>query len=371
MAYSWISAAEEAAWVRFLRVVGELPRGLAIHDARGRRGRQLVMQHLTVFFFTLSLATACAAVIITAQAYRRHGFDFLRWFLYFVIGLNLGLLVDFLFAYLSANLAEQITPGLARVISAAGRIVEMVIMLGVYFSVLQSSRTLVAEKLSRRSKQILAAVSVLVILVFAVSIDSLLSVEGIQIHSWINGLFNLFGHLFCIGVLVHLILKARRVERPAQRAALVIAARIYLTLIVALLGLDLLYAFDAIPVDQFGLATSLFYIAFNLVPVFLLGKFIRRVFVEEARLPPAEIDLRDFGALCERFGITHREREIIELICQGKANKEIADRLYIEVQSVKDHNYRIFRKLKVQSRMQVARLFLGSATRDAESADVD
>ncbi|UCE61767.1 MAG: response regulator transcription factor, partial [Phycisphaerales bacterium] len=165
-------------------------------------------------------------------------------------------------------------------------------------------------------------------------------------------------------------LKARRVERPAQRAALTIAARIYLALIVALLGLDLLYAFDAIPVVRFGLAISLFYIAFNLVPVLLLGKFIRRVFVEEAELRPAEIDVRDFGALCERFGITPREGEIIELICQGKANKEIADRLYIEVQSVKDHNYRIFRKLKVQSRMQVARLFLGLGTRNVGTADV-
>lgn len=329
------------------------------------------MQHLTIFFFTLSLATGCAAVIFTAQAYRRHGFDFLRWFLYFVIGLNLALLVDFLFAYLLVNVAEQTAPRLARAISAAGRIVEMVIMCGVYFSILQSSRKLLAEELSRRSKRILAVVGVLVAVIFAVSIDSILSVEGIQIHSRINGVFNLFGHLFCIGVLVHLMLKARRVEGPGQRAALAIAARIYLALIVALLGLDLLYAFDAIPVACFGLAISLFYIAFNLVPVLLLGKFIRWVFVGEAELRPAGMDVRDFGALCERFGITSREQEIIDLICQGKANREIADRLYIEVQSVKDHNYRIFRKLKVRSRMQVARLFLGSGTRTAESADVD
>ncbi|UCE61837.1 MAG: hypothetical protein JSU63_08865, partial [Phycisphaerales bacterium] len=113
-----------------------------------------------IFFFTLSLATGCVAVIFTAQAYRRHGFDFLRWFLYFVIGLNLALLVDFFFAYLSVNVAEQSAPRLARAISAAGRIVEMIIMCGVYFSILQSSRKLLAQKLSRRSKQLLAAVGV-------------------------------------------------------------------------------------------------------------------------------------------------------------------------------------------------------------------
>ncbi|UCE61772.1 MAG: hypothetical protein JSU63_08480, partial [Phycisphaerales bacterium] len=36
VAYSWSPAAGEAAWVRFPGVVGELPWGLTIRDARGR-----------------------------------------------------------------------------------------------------------------------------------------------------------------------------------------------------------------------------------------------------------------------------------------------------------------------------------------------
>jgi DNA-binding NarL/FixJ family response regulator len=59
----------------------------------------------------------------------------------------------------------------------------------------------------------------------------------------------------------------------------------------------------------------------------------------------------------ERYGITPREREIIELICSGRSNPEIAERLFISVATVKDHNYNIFRKTGVRNRVELANLF--------------
>jgi DNA-binding NarL/FixJ family response regulator len=61
--------------------------------------------------------------------------------------------------------------------------------------------------------------------------------------------------------------------------------------------------------------------------------------------------------LTERFRITNREQEIIALICRGKTNQEIADTLFISLQTVKDHNHNIFRKTGVSNRVQIARLF--------------
>lgn len=45
--------------------------------------------------------------------------------------------------------------------------------------------------------------------------------------------------------------------------------------------------------------------------------------------------------------------EVIELICQGHTNKEIADLLFISVETVKDHNYKIFQKTGVKNRTQL------------------
>ncbi|MDX8339568.1 helix-turn-helix transcriptional regulator [Draconibacterium sp. IB214405] len=64
----------------------------------------------------------------------------------------------------------------------------------------------------------------------------------------------------------------------------------------------------------------------------------------------------DFQAFCAFFEISKREAEIIEEICSGKSNKAIADKLFITLQTVKDHNHRIFTKTGVKSRVQLANL---------------
>ncbi|MCK4465263.1 MAG: response regulator transcription factor, partial [Bacteroidales bacterium] len=54
--------------------------------------------------------------------------------------------------------------------------------------------------------------------------------------------------------------------------------------------------------------------------------------------------------------ISRREEEIIQQICEGKSNKEISEALYISLQTVKDHIYRIFIKTGVKNRIQLTNL---------------
>lgn len=54
--------------------------------------------------------------------------------------------------------------------------------------------------------------------------------------------------------------------------------------------------------------------------------------------------------------ITTREREILDLVAIGKQNKEIARDLGIELQTVKNQIFRLFRKLRVSNRADAARL---------------
>lgn len=63
-----------------------------------------------------------------------------------------------------------------------------------------------------------------------------------------------------------------------------------------------------------------------------------------------------FEAFCKKYQISKREAEIILEICAGKSNKAIADKLFISLQTVKDHNHRIFTKTQVKSRVQLANL---------------
>jgi DNA-binding CsgD family transcriptional regulator len=58
-----------------------------------------------------------------------------------------------------------------------------------------------------------------------------------------------------------------------------------------------------------------------------------------------------------KYGISNREKEIIHEICKGKTNQQIADDLFISLQTVKDHTYNIFRKVDVKNRVQLTKIF--------------
>jgi DNA-binding NarL/FixJ family response regulator len=68
----------------------------------------------------------------------------------------------------------------------------------------------------------------------------------------------------------------------------------------------------------------------------------------------------------EEVHLSKRETEILELLTQGLANKEIADRLTLSVETVRVHLKRIYDKLHVHSRTAAAMKFRevsgGSAT---------
>jgi len=56
----------------------------------------------------------------------------------------------------------------------------------------------------------------------------------------------------------------------------------------------------------------------------------------------------------ERSPLSQREREIVALVAQGFKNKEIAERMFISEQTVKNHLHNIFDKLGVADRLELA-----------------
>ena len=50
--------------------------------------------------------------------------------------------------------------------------------------------------------------------------------------------------------------------------------------------------------------------------------------------------------------LSERELEVLRLVAQGLSNREISERLFLAVNTVKGHNQKIFDKLQVQSRTE-------------------
>ena len=64
--------------------------------------------------------------------------------------------------------------------------------------------------------------------------------------------------------------------------------------------------------------------------------------------PPSGIRSRD------RSPLSQREREIVALVAQGYKNKEMAEKMFISEQTVKNHLHNIFDKLGVSDRLELA-----------------
>lgn len=96
------------------------------------------------------------------------------------------------------------------------------------------------------------------------------------------------------------------------------------------------------------------YISTNISIVLLFGiSIIIPIKIYSNEIKPKSLD---FDSFCGLYEISKREAEIVLEICAGKSNKAIAEKLFITLQTVKDHNHRIFTKTDVKSRVQLANL---------------
>lgn len=96
-----------------------------------------------------------------------------------------------------------------------------------------------------------------------------------------------------------------------------------------------------------------FLLASHLIPIFFLNINIETYYIEPVVVIDFKQSVQDFAV---KYGISGREKEIIELICMGKSNQDISDCLFISLQTVKDHIHRIYLKTDVKNRVQLANL---------------
>jgi DNA-binding CsgD family transcriptional regulator len=93
---------------------------------------------------------------------------------------------------------------------------------------------------------------------------------------------------------------------------------------------------------------------------FFLGNIFLPVWFSYGTLIPSlasdTVKNLPFDGFCKRFEVSPRESEVIMEICNGLSNKEISDKLFISLQTVKDHTHHIYIKTNVRSRVQLINL---------------
>jgi DNA-binding CsgD family transcriptional regulator len=93
-----------------------------------------------------------------------------------------------------------------------------------------------------------------------------------------------------------------------------------------------------------------FFAGNTFLPLYLNYGTLLSVFPDENK---KDFSFEDF---CKRYEVSPRETDIVREICNGLSNKEISEKLFISLQTVKDHTHRIYIKTNVRSRVQLINL---------------
>jgi DNA-binding CsgD family transcriptional regulator len=88
-----------------------------------------------------------------------------------------------------------------------------------------------------------------------------------------------------------------------------------------------------------------YYLAFAIMALVYLARY----FV----LPSRNMEFNLLEDFVRKYGISHRERDIIEMMAKGISNSAIAEKLFISTLTVKNHVYHIYQKTGAENKVQL------------------
>lgn len=300
-----------------------------------------ILGDLLMFATTaLVLSITCLVILLHVRARDSYTFEFLIVLIPLCLQMCISVFMTYIHQVLSSEqLASHTFHTFALWISLLS-----IIMTSILLFVM--SRYLVGLlPILERQKRVGTRVSLLITSIFLI-----LSLFLIILQSqgdWLVAMNITFAYHFFGGsmlMVIHGITSAiyrRKAIGHEQEMLLVGMSATFLPLIITF-PLDLIFFKDHI----FKLAYLSFVVYVVFLYLFISGRYFRDY---DNPCIDEEISVEVF----EQAGLSSRERELIELLVQGKTNREIADQLFISINTVKTHIKNIYSKLDVTNRVQL------------------
>ena len=109
---------------------------------------------------------------------------------------------------------------------------------------------------------------------------------------------------------------------------------------------------------QSGWTTELWIAAFSIIFLFIgifLSKKLQKEKIVEKEVFIQKEDFTVDKKKLEQLNISKREYEVLQLICKGMSNQQIAKTLFVSENTVKKHISNLFLKLEVERRTEAIR----------------
>lgn len=321
-----------------------------------------MFEHFKILIYLLLLLCTFWLIFYVNNTYRLYPYRYIKVIRSYTIVLIIPIILRFLFFYAGENLQHYIEPSLSPVyikiltfLIASTTIVLIYIMLNILMSFNDRS-------FSKSQNLKVIAIGFLIISFYIFS--SFLSENTNQIYIWLNSVTS---HFFIFNIIInslefliiisfYLIWSNKIIDKDKKRIAKLFALFYIICNSISFLALLLIIKIE-MPYNLFLLVQIIIPFLFILTP-FL---WIKLVFVKYAQTMSKLLNSSVLiQSIYNDHKISEREKEIIQLILNGKGNNEIKELLFISYHTVKNHLSNIYRKLNVRNRHELVHFFLKS-----------
>jgi DNA-binding CsgD family transcriptional regulator len=315
------------------------------------------MEHICIFAYFVCLVVGIFAAFYSFQLHKTYRYPFLSHFVNYIVVFNLVIFLYLVIKYASVNfpgpaIADYNSP-FYTVMFLAASIGEI----GLIYTFFRVCLGLLEKDIPKKANIMFSAALILVGISCVVGITTYMNTGS---NRWIMTTY--MGVAIAVMILLpgmSVWLSLGKLEEPkdSKRAAI----RVFGFLSFA--GYLVIFGANALPeqLQFYPSAAALLYL--NTIPIIWLKKYFLRLYLQVS----SENSARLLEVVAQDKQISKREREIMELILQGKSNKEIEGLLFISYNTVKNHIYNIYQKMGVNSRGQMIHAVL-QAQRERENS---
>jgi len=309
---------------------------------------------LQIGFITVSILAGAFSIVVMHQMNQKYRLPYLSSYFYFLIFLN----IFGIYAIIGSRIVREILVSTEAAPDTIESLTMAITYLGIPFLILalymflRLCHEIINRNLSTGFNLIFFSIQILIFLAYGLALIRIARFGETRIELIKKGIiiiYSVISSLTCLYALIQMMFIRKKFTDAKERSSLRIFSMVYLLIITLIISsANLTFISHWIEISFI----ILLFVS-HLIPIFILNIHLDRFYIE----PSITIDFqKSVEEFVRKFGISGREKEVIELICKGKSNQEISDSLFISLQTVKDHIHRIYIKTGIKNRVQLSNL---------------
>ena len=311
---------------------------------------------LFIIVIFLSIWAAIYAILVTYNLHKKYRLNYLSTYLYFQIFINVFGVYGLLGQAIAKKIIHQQESSF-QIIESIGHFFSFLglpFLIFAWYMFIRLCREIIDKKLSRTFN--LSYFFTLAFVLFAYGIvivlSNLLNFGDEQYAFFSSAIIYLYVTLEILVLIIALsqiFVNAKKIQDEKKQKAVLTFA--YLILFIFSAGIILFILADKSSI--LGAIYLLLFFSGNIPPVLYWRAYLKKYFTAPVL---QKIGLMTMKQFLDEYKISKREEEVIQQLCEGKANKEISETLFISLQTVKDHVYSVYQKTDVKNRVQLINL---------------